>query len=232
MPNTFVGLLLFVVVAAPGYIYLRIAESKSLRPVRSPLLQGAELVVIGVSASVASFFIVSALWLIPWIPSLDFGRLIQSGSAYVAREFHLMFSFAATLFIVSNGMAALFAWAVQKGKPAGYKPGQTVWADVLAKNPKEFRVVVAARLKDGRLIEGYLASFRTDAPPEGIEIALQAPIFVTLTNGEKKRLPHTDRTIILTKELADFAVQYERLDSQPGSPNPGPFSRVLTALRK
>lgn len=209
-PDGVVAVLVFVVAAAPGYFFVRLEESRALRPFRSALMQAAELVVVGVGSTIGSLILTFAVWrLLVGENPVDLELWAEEGHVYLEERVYRVVTLVLLTIAGSNLLAVGSALSVHKGRPPQYQPGHTVWVDVLGKDASKTNVFLSMRLKDGRLLEGFLYSFQTDASPEGILIALQTPIFVTLSKGSRQRLQHTDRVVVRTQDVIDIGIRYE-----------------------
>nr|MDQ6947331.1 DUF6338 family protein [Actinomycetota bacterium] len=125
IPGGVVGLLLFVVAVAPGYVYLRVAERFETRPDRSQLLEAAELVVIGavvttITALVA--VILGAVW-----PGLfvDVSAWAKAGAPYLRNHPYTTAWSLGFVIFAGCGVAAGFALLAHHRRDAELVPGGT-----------------------------------------------------------------------------------------------------------
>lgn len=74
VPTSLVGVLVFLAAFAPGFVWVRVAEARTLRADRSPLFETVELGFVGATASLIAAALVGLTdaWLD--LGSADFGR--------------------------------------------------------------------------------------------------------------------------------------------------------------
>ena len=216
IPANLFGLVLFVLILAPGWLWVRVAEKREVLADRSPLLEAAELAVTGVIFTVIAATMVA--WVsnrAGWLPEL---RVVTArGSAYVQQEPYRTAGVVAVVFILSLVAAYTTARFVYRGKEASLVPSSSVWRDVFREGGEGRPIFVSATLTDGRVIEGYLFSYSTDGEGGDRDLALQAPIYVW--SGEppsRIRLRHAHRTVLRAEQMAAMWVRYDWDRSQPG----------------
>lgn len=212
IPTNLVGLVLFALVLAPGWIWVRVAERRELRAERSSLLEAAELVVTGV------IFTAAAAMLVAWIGD-ETGRLpglraiTASGSTYMQERPYSAAAAGAAVFVLSLAAAYVVARFVYRGKEPAITPAGSVWRDVFVRGGRDTRVFVSVSLVNGTIVEGYLFSYPTDSPGSDRDIALQKPIYTWSGEPPKRTEVPADRAVIRSEQVVAMWVRYESADN-------------------
>jgi hypothetical protein len=215
IPTTALGLVVFLAALGPGYVYLRVAERRGVRPERSGLLEAVELAVVGAFASTVATLAVFAL--------ADAANVINihvlGGDPQHYAEDHplrLLWLVAVTLL---TGYA--FAWTGARlthlRKEPNIVPGGTAWGNVFnTQLPHPYDVVrVTVELRDGRKLTGPLGGFTTHADADR-ELCLAAPILVQLPEpGAQTTVLEDDFLAIREADILAISGKY-----LPGQPPP------------
>lgn len=208
IPANLIGLVLFVLVLAPGWLWVRIAEKRQVRPDRSPLLEAAELVVTGVVfTAVAAAVVVAVGNGNGWLPELR--DVTASGSTYAQDEPYRTAGAAVIVFALSLAAAYGTARLVYRGKEASLVPAGSVWRDVFGVGGEGRPIFVSATLEDGRVVDGYLYSFSTDADGGDRDLGLQAPIYVWSGEPPERMRAPADRTVLRAQQIIAMWVRYD-----------------------
>lgn len=208
IPANLVGLLLFVLVLAPGWLWVRVAERRQVRPDRSALLEAAELVVTGVIFTTAAAVVVVGIGVgVGWLPELR--AVTMSGSTYVQDEPYRTAGVVAMVFALSLVAAYGTARLVYRGKEASLVPAGSVWQDVFGEGGEGRPIFVSTSLVDGRVVDGYLYSYSTDASGGDRDLALQAPIYVWSGEPLERMRATAHRTVLRAEQMVAMWVRYE-----------------------
>lgn len=199
MPDTFIGLALFVLFIAPGHIWVRMEERWRPRQERSGLSEAAELVTTGGIFSLLAGACV--IWLgqgVDW--SLSITEMLQRPSprAYALAHVGAATVAALVLVLLSHLFALLAArlwfdkpgaWIRQRiGRAGRLRVGHTVWFDLFGSVDKQQeRVPVTVGLNDGAIFDGFLLDYVPDAAVDDQVLALQGPIFASIGGAERIR---------------------------------------------
>ncbi len=200
MPNTFVGLALFVAFITPGYLWVRAEERSRPRPERSQLLEVAQLLMVGAVASLTALSVVATLGahlrpflnLAAWVAAPDPAEYVSRWLPQALRSLLL------TVFIAHGATYTAATWWFS---PTGARvrsrsdemvrkligmtprtapridPAHTPWFDVLGSIDKSTEVAVLTVVQDGgRVVVGLLRSYDVAAAADKQDLALQAPI--------------------------------------------------------
>jgi hypothetical protein len=205
------GLELVVVLAAlgPGYVYLRVAERRMVRPERSGLLEAVELVVIGALASTVALLLV--LILADWSSVVNMHDLGREGDVYLKHHPLRMLWVVAVVLLIAYVLVWVAARIALRGQQPTIEPGGTSWQASFSENKptKDHAVALSVELKDHRVIQGVLGGYTTNAD-DNRELCLVAPIFV---RGGVEAQPH-ERTdaFIVVREADVLAVSGRYLE--------------------
>lgn len=214
IPDTLTGLVLFAVSLGPGYVYLRVAERRVPQAERSQLLQATELLVIGtlITTTVTMLVLAGAFA----IDLVDPTTARREGLGYLLLHPLRGFATLGTIFVLSYGVAGLAAWLIHKDAPASQQPG-TVWRAVLGQDKGTHDAIATVELRDGRTLQGQVASYTLDAPGESRELALRAPMRQRSAKGSTVEQVQDDFLILREEDVLYGAVRYHLKPSAPST---------------
>jgi hypothetical protein len=165
IPSSLLGLVVLAASIGPGYVWVRVAETRVPRGPRTQLLEIAELIVIGGLASTLSFLFV--LSLASAISFIDADALAADGTTYVlknpARGFGVIFAGLA----LAYGLAYGAAWFVYRKRPARIQHGFSAWYSLLSPEEHDEVVYATVDLRDGTTIAGWVFLCTVDEVPPG-----------------------------------------------------------------
>lgn len=168
-------LLLLAAALGPGWVWVNVAERRVARPNRSGLLEAAELVVMGALCTTAAALVV--LSAAQAVGAIDVAEVRSDGAAYVLAQPARSLPVIATLLSVSYALAWVAARVTYGHHQPTQQPG-TVWREVLGARKGEAAAVATVELRDGRRIQGIVASYTHTGPEQPRELALAAPMRV------------------------------------------------------
>lgn len=216
LPANIAGILILLAAFAPGYAWIKIAETRILRPQRSALLETVELGLVGASATLIATAVVALVDSVLGLGMADLGRWTSEGSDYFEDNPTRILATVAAISVISLLGTWGAARIAYRQYPPIFGPERSVWTDVLARSGEaaskalQRSAFLAATLKDGRIIEGFLFSFPAGPTDEVGEVALQAPIFVRQSStSPRMSLPDIQFLILLLSEVTDIGVRYE-----------------------
>jgi Family of unknown function (DUF6338) len=162
IPSTLLGLVVLAASIGPGYVWVLVAETRVPRSRRTQLLEVAELIVIGGSASTLAFIV--TLSFASWVSLIDTDALATDGTDYVLRHP------ARGLGVVLVGLALAYAAAyvaariVYRKRPSIIGHGHSAWHSLLtaAKNRAAWATV---DLRNGTTISGWAYLWTVDEVP-------------------------------------------------------------------
>lgn len=196
--DTLFGLVAFAAAAGPGYVYVRLAERHEPRRARSQLQEAAELVLVGILATLTGLLASLAFW--------EAVGLINGGALSGSDLGHYVLAHPMRGFVVlATALAVSFTsvWVLVRlkfdGTIVNIHPDDSAWYSAFRRQaPASHGVLVTLGLEDGQAITGALSAF-TVAPDKEREILLNAPanrpIYVQDASGTPQAL--TDTFIII-----------------------------------
>jgi hypothetical protein len=218
IPTTALGLVVFLAALGPGYVYLRVAERRGVRPERSGLLEAVELAVVGAFASTVATLAVFALADAANVVNI---HTLGSDPQHYAEDhpLRLLWLVAVTL-LTGYALAWTGARLVHLRNEPNIVPGGTAWGNAFrAELPHPYDVVrVTVELRDGRKLTGPLGGFTTDADADR-ELCLAAPIFVQLPEPGAQQIP-LEEDFIVAREADILAISGKYFPGKPPTPRP------------
>jgi len=206
IPNSLVGLLLFAASLGPGYVYIRVAERRTPRAERSQLLEAAELLVIGalVTTVVAMIVVFGARE----IGLVDVATVRREGLDYLLLHPLRGFATLGAIFVASYAFGGLAALFVHWEKQSSQQPG-TVWREVLGQRKKTHDAWATVELRDGRFLQGQVASYTLDVSAEPRELALAAPLYQRRVGSTAVEEVSDDVLLLREEDVLYVAVDYQ-----------------------
>ncbi|MFE0677786.1 DUF6338 family protein [Streptomyces sp. NPDC058867] len=183
------ALVVLLVSAAPGYLYVRIVEVRRPRRRRSSLLELVDLVCVGALGSAVAALAV--LLLAPYWPALLPLEGLLEGAGYLIRHPWQAVWSAVLAFAVSVLCALTAAFAVaRRGHPEVRHTPTSPMRRVVGMTPAGHSLWLAVQLADGRLWEGFLLSLdgERESLGEG-DLVLQGPLAVTVPGQGRHHHP-------------------------------------------
>jgi Family of unknown function (DUF6338) len=182
IPDTLLGLLLFVGSIGPGYVWVLYAERRRPREERSAILEAAELAFVGVACTGASALAVLAV-VNEWETlEVDTGRLVTEGAASLAAEPVRGLGTLLAILALSYGLA-LGAARLKYGTGKPVITGLNAWDEMFGLRKPEQPVYATAELRDGRCFAGWVYRWDAGSTAERRELTLNAPISMRSPGG-------------------------------------------------
>jgi Family of unknown function (DUF6338) len=188
VPQTLLGLFLFLVVLGPGYLYVR--RSEQVRPTFSHSIFRETVAVIAASVACTGASLVLFFFIRVAFPSItpDIGAIVRDSETYFRSEYDLVGYYGLGFYLVALAIAfaashpaVRFSRLVQSPRLAtimGRAPivPESSWTTLFTFRP-ECSKRVACRLTDGSWIDGWLLTWNVQ-PEETDErsLVLTAPI--------------------------------------------------------
>lgn len=206
IPDTLAGLALFAASLGPGYVYVRVAERRVPRAERTQLLEAAELLVLGglISTVVAMLVIFGARE----SDLINVETVRSEGLDYLLLHPLRGFTTLGTIF----GLSYLTGWGaarfVHRKKKPSQQPG-TVWREILGAKKDTHVSWATVELRDGRVLQGQVASYTLETPTEPRELALAAPLYQRrIGRSEVERVPD-DFLLLREEDILYIAVDFQ-----------------------
>jgi hypothetical protein len=209
------GLVVLVVAAIPGYIYVCCSERRAPRQSRSGVLLAAELGFIGVLTTTAATLALAAVGdHTGWV---DVPRLFGEPRAYLAAEPERVLSSLLATLLLSFGLAWAASLVVHHGAPASLRPGCSVWHQLFEPG-RETEVDATVELRDGRRFQGVVHAYDIEDDREHRDLVLQHPIFAIDPDTGVATPLETHYFLVKSPDIAWIAVVYK--------PAPGAFPAI------
>ena len=243
MPNSLTGLLIFVVLVAPGFVFVVVTERGPFaRSSSSVLRETAAVALASLTCDVVSAAIYATTWSIgssvwPWHidgPLLSIQSLLETGSAGqpidrvgIATTLTALVALAciAALVLASivNNSDLLQLRSVRPARwvlPAKGARNQSAWWTVLREENSGHYRRVTCYLDDGSRVRGMLNSFNPSSDEtEDRELVLGPPIRLTDVDGTHQYLKWGAVTVSARKMRFMHVAYYQTLEA-PDHPPP------------
>jgi Family of unknown function (DUF6338) len=175
IPETVLGLLLFVGSIGPGFVWVQVAERRRPQQERTAILEAAELSFVGLACTGLSAMAVLVV-VNEWRGlGVDVDALATAGDTYLLTEPLRGLGTVLAILALSFGLA-YGAARLRLPSEAPILPGFSVWDQVFALAEKGRRAYAALELRDGRRFAGYVHVWDVGTSEENRDLALQAPI--------------------------------------------------------
>lgn len=175
MPSTLTGLLLFVALLLPGFVFVTVVRRERPESRPSALQETAAIVL----ASVLSELLVLAVFavvhqIVPtWTPTIS--QLIADPRKYLAANYLLTFTWTVALLVAACGVAWIAAIFVRR-RPV-HPSGGSAWWLLFETYCQDRDRYVGVMLDDGSYMHGTLISFNQSADDsDNRELVLMKPI--------------------------------------------------------
>ena len=179
IPETVVGVVVFIAGAGPGYLFVQLAERYGPRRDRSTLEEAAELLVVGSLATAVSFLLAVG------IVGIDATAVSEDPGRYALdHPWRLLALLTITIAFSYGGVWLLTTRLLYGGKRREVEPGGSMWYAAFKRLvPAEHGTLVTVERKDGSAVSGLLGSATADEsehrdlliiPPENRDIYSRA----------------------------------------------------------
>jgi hypothetical protein len=221
MPSTLFGLLLFIVLLAPGSAYTLRRERVSSQQSLSAFRETVQLVFASVLADAAVLCAFAFLRTLAPAMTPDAGRLIRSPRVYATTHYQLVAIWATGLLAT----AILLAWTAAGGRvrrtalrlltagTPGTRPSHpaylSAWWLMFAEHPGK-RIHVGCLLEDGSYVAGRLWSFSRSADDHpDRELTIMGPVTYRPAHAsESRELPNVSAAAVSARRITLLTVSY------------------------
>ncbi|MEO6703710.1 MAG: DUF6338 family protein [Jatrophihabitantaceae bacterium] len=235
MPTTTVGLVVFVVLLAPGLTYsvYRAASTPVQKP--SPLRELGGIALRSVIWDIAALLVFGMVRVLYPANTPDVGRLARDRSAYLRDHFAYVFWWAVALLLfacLAALGAALFA-SSSAGVQAFAKPplswftprggvsGDPAWWVLFNQYP-DARVYVGVTLDDGSYLGGWVLSYSPDSDESADrELTLSGPISYRSPTAANAGNLDVGAVAVSARRIQYLTVSYIQPDPNPPQPASG-----------
>lgn len=206
LPNTTLGILIFLSVLMPGFIWLRRTEKRTLRPRRPGALAIAEIIIIGYTITFISTLIVllfGQIFTPPFLNVTEWLNATDSGY-YLIQEFRKSIFSILSILLLSAILAFIIPKIIYRKRLANINLGTTVWYEILGQERGNRQAKLGISLTNRISIEGYLFGYPTDQNDD--QIALKNPI--SFQSGKVRYSLPIDRVIIPKERIVSIGVVF------------------------
>jgi len=236
VPTTLIGLLLFVALLAPGFVYvLRREAERPARPV-SAFRETALVVLVSVVCNVAVLLILGVLRGLASQHTPDVGALVRQPASYARGHYRLLFGWGVGLLMLASVLAVVLAQPAVTAKlsravrgvrglrwllpaPTGALQPMSAWWRLFAGDlvQPSTRIYLGCELDDGSYIAGWLRSYNHDAPESGDrDLVLSAPVTERPPRADTaEELADVQYTVISARRLTALHVTLVKLPAEP-----------------
>jgi hypothetical protein len=221
MPDTFLGLVLFVLFLAPGLSYFIVRETRRPQREISAFRETAALVLVGVACNlVVAIGFTLLRWVLPG-HTPDVGSFVRNPAQY----FKANFSYAVYWSLALVGLACVVAiwfgtrqglllpglhlrrpYLTWRQVPLGMIRFESTWYHFFHYDQKSF-IYCGCHLEDGSWVGGFLKWYSTEVEETGDrELALTYPRY--RAPGSKKIADLTGMVIVSARRLTMLEVSY------------------------
>jgi hypothetical protein len=225
LPNTFVGLLVFVLLLAPGFAYLLVAERGPV-PVREVTVL-RETATVALGSMIANCLVLAAFGVVrAFAPSFtpDVGALVRNPERYARYHYlSLAWWFVALLAIAclaASAWAGVLNSADRRARlrevkpfrwlhPAGGVHFNSAWWKAFREEQPGCARRVTCHLEDGSSVEGWLRSFNVDVEETADRgLVLTAPLAIVSADGKARTEPY-GAVLVSERRIIDIYVDYQ-----------------------
>lgn len=226
MPTTLTGLILFLVLLVPGFMFVNVR--RRFRPAeRVSAFQETAMVAFASAVAITLTLGVFALLrrLFPRATP-DVGRLIHERGEYIEQEYSLVGIWALGVLALATGGAAAAGWLV--GKRPAHPSQMSSWWLLFDSTPEGAQVTVGCVLDDGSWVQGQLASYNDSADDIADRDLILMPPISYGPPGTSDSSPHSaGRVVVSARRVVMMSVSYVRLN--PDQPVSSPSTTPLPA---
>lgn len=211
-PNTFLGLLLFLWLVAPGFLFTLLVARRRAAAKQSTFQETGRVILASIALSSVSAAI-SALVLSLLRVHVDLGRLIGDGRPYLAQHYRGLGAFLGLQLVIACALAVLVdrieVGLIQRAT-GGAPPRlleESAWNRPLGRYPAGSQPLVWLRLKNGLEFRGILAAFGHEIDLAHRELVLRDPIEIRYP-GQQLRKIEDQLLVVQGADIEFLAVRY------------------------
>lgn len=211
LPSTWVSVVFFVLLIAPGLLFDLLAERRRVGLSESAFREASRVVLASLGFSALGLLLIGMIRVVhpPWMPSLR--HLFGDPHSYIANNYDLILRALVIEAAVALAAAVGLHWLLARGADAPLQHRST-WSRVFVdERPADCVPHVRAALSSGTVYVGRVAHFAADLELADRELVLAPPLFVKRAGGELTEMPTEWQRVVLPASSIDIiAVQYRR----------------------
>jgi hypothetical protein len=226
LPTTFIGLVIFVVLLAPGLVHLLISERGPF-PGRevSPLRETANIALSSILFDLLAVGVFGLVRIAAPDRTPDVGRLVREGAPYMRANYLSLAWWFTGFLILACVLALVWAailnstdrlrwfqsrWPARVLFPTVGVQFMSAWWKLLMEKEPDYERRVTCRLEDGSSIEGWLMSLNPDVEEKpDRDITLSAPLVFRDVKGELREESY-GAVAISGRRIIELYVDYRK----------------------
>lgn len=217
IPDTLLGLLLFVGSIGPGYVWVLFEERRRPREQRSAILEAGELAFVGVACTGLAALVVLVV-VKEWTElGVDPSRLATEGVRYIVDEPVRGLGPLLAILALSYG----FAWGaahVVHGSGKRVITGLNVWDEIFSLTDTSRQVYVTAEVRDGRRFAGWVYRWDAGGSAHYREITLHAPISMLSPDSDERQLDNIHFLALQQGDIVWLSAAWDPPPTEPATP--------------
>lgn len=219
VPSTFVGLLVFVILLIPGFVFVRRSERTGPERQLSPLRETVAIIFVSVICDVIVVTAVMVVWELIPSGSIDVAQLLSTPNTYVRDHYMLLWVWILAALVTASLLALLTAGPLARlarrhTGDRSHEPFLSAWARLFTVHP-ECRVFLGCQMVDGSYIAGWLHTYSraaVDSPDR--ELTLRGPLqYRPAGEIETTELTGVGTVSVSARQLAMLFVSYVRVEA-------------------
>jgi len=209
VPGSWLSVLFFVLLVAPGLLFELLSERRRAGIPESAFREISRVVLASLGFSGLALGILAIVRTVHpvWMPSP--AMLFGTSGTYVARHYGLVLWALVAEGLLAFGAVGLAHLLLARRQGAAIRPVST-WRRVFRHDcPADCDVFVRVRLSNGIVYTGAVAAFTTDPGDDGGDLVLAPPMFSRLGEGELKAVPPIYQRVVIPRSAVEvLSVEY------------------------
>ena len=221
IPTSLLGLVLFLALLSPGFVYLQARERRHPGIDYSVLRETSLVVVTSALGLLMALSLASVARYVAPSSTPDVGAYVRGGSTYLKEHYAEAFLWAVALVTVACGFAFLLAvppaicargrlrnWVIER-RGSGVIEQKSGWSAAFDAH-RDHRKILEVVLNDGTTLFGALGSRSTQLEEtEDRDLVLAAPIKVRERGAQWVDLPTAGTVVVSASRIKYLVVSYE-----------------------
>lgn len=216
-PSTFVGLLLFLWLVTPGFVFNWLAGRRRAQATETTFQEASRVVLASAGFSTLAALLVIGIDSLLSLADhgIDLGRVVAADKPYIRAEVGALGAELLLQVVLACGLAWAANYVIrkrvakQKNRPPLRLRTESAWTEPFGKQPPSASARAWVRLKSGVELRGKVASVTHDIPIADRELVLTMPLHIQRTDGLREKLKW-EWVIIQGPDIEALAIKYER----------------------